>query len=275
MTSAPCFVFRLAAIGKKRYHGRMFKLSRFFPVAAALLLSGCSWFGQQLQSDSGLYDVPLQHHYKVALDGFYIGSGAGQVPLPERGTICVTPMNVDLVQESSGAEYLPVMQQHMLGYLQSELSAALQEFFPNGEWAVTVDASAATVRVDTALVRFRPQNPGLRVGATVAGSFIPVPLVSRGVKAFAKGDICIEGAVRLCSDNTLLYAFKDSNRETAALYMAEAYERTGNAELSLRVWAKKLARLIYASAYARLNGDDVRRMIEERSLIDTAEAYAE
>lgn len=244
-------------------------------AVVAVLLSGCAWFGQQLQSESGLYNVPLQHHYKIAMDGYYIADQVGQVSLPEKGTICVTPMAVDLVQQGEGAEYLPAMQAHMLGYMQTELAAALNEFFPNGEWVVTQDAEKATVRVDTALVRFRPQKPALRVATAVAGSFIDVPLLSRGVKKFAAGDICIEGAVRLCRDNSLLYAFKDSNRETAALYTAEAYERTGNAELSLRIWAKKLARLIYASAYARLKGDDVRNLIDNRPLSDTVRAYCE
>lgn len=249
--------------------------SRLTLAAAAVLLSGCAWFGQQLQSESGLFDVPLQHHCKVAVDGYYIADQVGQVPLPKTGTICVTPMDVALVQQGAGADYLPAMQEHMLGYMQTEMAAALKEFFPNGEWVVTQDATKATVRVDTALVRFRPQKPVLRVVTSVVDSFVDVPLLSRGVKKFAAGDICIEGAVRLCRDNSLLYAFKDSNRETAALYKAEAYQRTGNAELSLRIWAKKLARLIYASAYARRNGDDIRRLIDERSLMDTVKAYRE
>lgn len=255
--------------------GGMKRLSRLTLAVAAVLLSGCAWFGQQLQPESGLFDVPLQHHYKIALDGYYIAEQVGQVQLPDTGTICVTPMDVAMVQQGAGEEYLPAMQEHMLGYMQTELEAALKEFFPNGEWKVTQDAENATVRVDTALVRFRPQKPVLRVVTSVADSFVEAPLLSRGVKKFAAGDICIEGAVRLCRDNSLLYAFKDSNRETAALYMAEAYQRTGNAELSLRIWAKKLARLIYASAYARLNGDDIRRLIDERSLMDTVKAYRE
>lgn len=253
----------------------MTKLSRFLFAVAALLLSGCTWFGQQLQPESGLFDAPLQHYYKVALDGYYISESAGRVPLPEKGSIAVTPLCTELVQQQAGAEYLPAMQQHMHSYLQSELSAALQEVFPNGEWVVTEDTATATVRVDTALVRFRPQAPALRVGAAVLSPFVDVPLLSRGVKNFAKGDICIEGALSLCSDNSLLFAFRDSNRETAALYTAEAYERTGNAELSLRIWAKKLARYIRACAYARLHGDDIRRLIEDRPLSDTVEAYLE
>lgn len=250
-------------------------LHRLALAAVLPLLSGCVWFGQQLQPESGLFDAPLQHYYKVALDGYYISESAGRVVLPEKGSIAVAPLCTELVQHQAGAEYLPAMQQHMLAYLKSELSEALQKEFPNGEWVVTEDVSTATVRVDTALVRFRPQNPALRVGAAVFSPFVEVPLLSRGVKAFAKGDICIEGAVSLCSDNSLLFAFRDSNRETAALYTAEAYESTGNAELSLRIWAKKLARYIQGAAYARLHGDDIRRLIEDRPLSDTVEAYLE
>lgn len=258
-----------------RYHGGMKTLCRLLLAVSATSLSGCAWFGQQLQPESGLFDAPLQHHYKVALDGFYIAEDAEQVPLPETGSICVMPMSVDMVKDADGEEYLTAMQQHMLDYMQTELRDALKECFPAGEWTVTQDATQATLRVDTALVRFRPQSPFLRLGVEAAGAFVSAPLLSREVKSYAKGDICIEGALRLCRDNSLLYAFKDSNRETAALYTAEAYQRTGNAELSLRIWAKKLARFIYASAYARLHGDNVRRLIEERPLLDTAKAYLE
>lgn len=250
-------------------------LSRFVLPLLACTLACCSWCGQQLQSESGLYDVQLKHYAKVSVDGFYIADEAGRVMLPERGSICVTPMSVEQVKNGAGADYLPSLQQHMDSYMRTELSAALKEFYPAGEWTVTDDVNMATVRVDTALVRFRPQHPFLRVVSTLAGPFINVPLVADGVKKFAKGGICIEGTVRLCSDNSLLYAFKDSNRETAALYMREAYRGDGNAELSLRIWAKKLARLIYASAYARQNGDDIRRLIDERSLMDTVKAYRE
>lgn len=245
-----------------------------------LLLLCCLSFAscvmqQQLQSESGLYQVPLSRSLKVAVDGYYVRPNPESEPLPKKGTIYVAPMDVSHVRGSAD-ECLPAMQQDMHRYLCTEIAAALKETCPNGEWTLTNDAEHATLRYETALVRFRPQRPLLRGAAMLASPFIEIPFVTKAVKKFAKGDICIEGAVRYQQKTPVLVAaFKDSNRASAAFYESAAYRPTGNAEVNLRIWAKKMARFIYAEAIMSRQGKSFEQVLEERSFTDTVKAYAE
>lgn len=221
-----------------------------------------------------LSNVPLSRSLKVAVDGYYVRPEPEKKALPARGTIYVAPMDVSRVK-GADEDTLSAMQQAMHRYLCDEVAAALKDVCPNGEWVLTDDAEHATLLYQTALVRFRAQKPMLRGLAVLAGPFVSVPFVSGAVKRFAKGDICIEGAVRIRETDTLLAAFKDSNRESTALYEAAAYRPTGNAEVNLRIWAKKMARFIYADARMNRDGKSFEQLLEERSVGDTIQAYME
>lgn len=229
---------------------------------------------RQLRPESGLFQVPLSHSVKVAVDGYYVYPNPEKAKLPERGTVYVAPMDVSKVRGHAD-DCLPAMQQDMQRYLREEVAAALKEVCPNGEWTLTDDAAHATLIFRTALVRFRPQKPLLRGLAVLAGPFVEIPFVTSAVKRFAKGDICMEGAVNLRENNVLLAAFKDSNRESTALYESSAYRPTGNAEVNLRIWAKKMARLIDAKSVMNKNGWTFEQLVEERSVGDTMKAYME
>lgn len=221
-----------------------------------------------------LSNVPLSRSVKVAVDGYYVRPNPERKALPARGTIYVCPMDVSRVKGQAD-ECLPAMQQDMHRYLCAEVDEALRAVCPNGEWTRTNDAAQATLLYQTALVRFRPQRPLLRGVAALAGPFVDVPFVSGAVKSFAKGDICIEGAVRLAQGNQLLAAFKDANRESTAFYEAAAYRPEGNVEINLRIWAKKMARLIYADDLMTRCGQTFDEVIKERSFSDTVKAHLE
>ncbi len=221
-----------------------------------------------------LSNVPLDRSLKVAVDGYYVCPPSEKKVLPVSGTIYVAPMDVSQVKDED-ADTLSAMQQAMHRYLCDEVAAALKEVCPNGEWVLTEDAEHATLLYQTALVRFRPQRPLLRGVIGIVAAFVNIPVASRVVKQYAKGDICIEGAVRSRQTNTLLAAFKDSNRESAALYEAAAYRPTGNAEVNLRIWAKKMARFIYAGALMNTEGKSFEQVLKDRSVGDTLHAYME
>lgn len=242
----------------------------FLLLLCCLSLSCCMW----QQHTSVLSDVPLNRSVKAAVDGYYVYPNPEKKTLPERGTVYVAPMDVSRVKSEDDAS-LSAMQQAMHDYLCAEVAAALHEVCPNGEWTLTDDAEQATLLYRTALVRYRPQKPLLRGLAVLASPFVSVPFVSGAVKRFAKGDICIEGAVRFRETDTLLAAFKDSNRESSALYESAAYRPTGNAEVNLRIWAKKMARFIYADARMNREGKSFEQLLEERSVADTIHAYME
>lgn len=235
-----------------------------------LSLSCCVW---QNHTDV-LSSVPLNRSVKVAVDGYYVYPNPENKALPQRGTVYVAPMDVSRVKGEADAS-LAAMQQCMHGYLCAEVAAALRDVCPNGEWSLTDDAEHATLLYQTALVRYRPQKPVLRGLTVLASPFVSVPFVSSAVKSFAKGDICIEGAVRARQTNMLLAAFKDSNRESTALYEAAAYRPTGNAEVNLRIWAKKMARFIYAEALMNSEGKSFEQVLKDRSVGDTLHAYME
>lgn len=239
-------------------------------LSCCLSLTCCIW----QQHTSVLSNVPLNHSVKIAVDGYYVYSNPGKRLLPATGTVYVAPMDVSQVEREAD-DSLSAMQQYMHDCLSSEVAAALHDVCPNGEWKLTDDAAKATLVYQTALVRYRPQKPVLRGLAVLASPFVEVPFVASAVKKFAKGDICIEGAVRFRETNTLLVAIKDSNRESTALYESAAYRPTGNAEVNLRIWAKKMARFIYADALMTREGKSFEQVVEDRSVGDTIRAYME
>lgn len=232
-------------------------------VAACALLTGCGITQSELQSKSGLYDVPLTHSAKVALNGYWVPD----VPYdpPANGTFYVAPLRAGLV-EKGHEEYVPLMRQQHHEYMKAEMSKMLREMPLLKGWTMTDNPNTATLRLDCELIRFRCQRPGLRVASNVGGWFCPVPGVSSAVSSFAEGDICIEGTIREVKTGRLIFAFKDSNRAKARLYDSKAYSKGGNADANLQNWAKSLARFcIMVGKYRQEGGKSAKEFIENRS----------
>lgn len=234
------------------------------------MLTSC----RSLDSESGLYDVSLEHTYKLPVDGIW-GWGKGN-PFPGKtsGFIYVAPMDISLVEKDE-PERAPLLRPQMYEYIVTDLHEALSEGnrVNNMDWKLTGNPAEADIRIDVALVHFRPQRPGLRLLSSIGGPFVKVPGVSDVVGHFAEGDICIELTMRNNRNGELLMAVKDSNRKKARLYTADAYSRTGNADANLRAWAHKLARLFRESFPDKLGDKTMKQKIQERNVLDAAKAY--
>ena len=239
-----------------------------FGTLAALLCCSCSMM-RTLDSESGLYDVELERSSKASVDGWWAWGKGNPYAAQKEGSIYIAPMDISKV-EKDDPERAPLMVQQMFEYMVQEISKSLRECnAANGtNWTVTTDPTAATLRVDVALVHFRAQRPGLRVLSGLGGHFVKVPGVSNVVGSYAEGDICIELTVRDAKNGTLYFACKDSNRKTAKLYDSEAYSRSGNADVNLRHWAERLAKLIRISAPDKLGDSTLRQKLDERSWVD-------
>ena len=231
-----------------------------------LISAGCSSLQQQQQPVSGLFDVPLKRSLKVPVDAYMLAEDIADVR--ETGAIYVAPLDVHAVQ-AGHEEYAAIMQQQFGDYMKEELGKTLAELSPNGKWTLTDDETKATVRIDCAVVRFRPQRPALRIFGKVLGWALPLPLTSRAFSSFGKGDIGIELAMRQTESGYLLAAFKDTNRKTVALYEAAAYSREAQADLNLQHWAKGLAELCAACAYCHRTGQNLEQWLKERPLSET------
>lgn len=230
--------------------------------------SSCSMM-RTLDSESGLYNVPLERSTKASVDGWWSWGKGNPYAGQKTGAIYIAPMDISKVVKDE-PERAPLMVQQMFDYMVQNVTKSLKETnAANGtNWTVTTNPNAATIRVDVALVHFRAQRPGLRVISGVGGHFIKVPGVSNVVGSFAEGDICIELTVRDAKNGTLYFACKDSNRKTAKLYSADAYSSSGNADVNLRYWAERLAKLIRASAPDKLGGSTLKQKLEGRSWVD-------
>ena len=250
-------------------------MKKCFPaVLLALVVGLCSSCSmvRTLKSESGLYDVPLESSMKASVDGWWSWGKGNPYALQKKGFIYISPMDISKVVESE-PERAPLMVPQMFEYVVQGVIRSLKESnAANGtDWQVTTQEKDADIRVDMALVHFRPQRPGLRLLSSVGGHFVKVPGVSDVVGRFAEGDICIELTIRDARNGTLYFACKDSNRKTAKLYSSDAYSRSGNADVNLRYWAERLAKLIRASAPDRLGNATLREKLEQRSWVDVIE----
>lgn len=237
-----------------------------------LLLILCSLLGacrQTLQSESGLYDVTLQHSAKLPHDGFWMWGKGNPYRNKKEAGIYINPLNVSLVQEEN-PEMARVMQYQMQDYMVQGIAAALKDINEknNLNWVITTNPDAADVRIDMALVHFKPQRPGLRFLSLIAQAVSPIPMSGTVLGTFSKGDICIECTMRDSRSGRLLFAFKDRNRKTARLYTHEAYTRDGNADVNLQAWAHDMARLIRFSAPDRLGDKTAQEFIDKMDLGD-------
>ena len=248
------------------YHRGM---KRFLQLAGVVLsvvaAVSCSML-RTLDSESGLYDVKLERNRKALVDGGWTWGGGNPYAGQKQGAIYIAPLDISKVEKKQ-PELAPLMAQQMHEYVVKSVSKTLNEGnAANGtEWTLTQDPAKATVRVDMAVVHFRPQRPGLRILSSIGGYFVKVPGVSDVVGSFAKGDICLEMTIRDGKSGKLLLACKDSNGKTARLISADAYRRSGNADANLRYWAERLAYLIHLGSGNTLGDKTLKEYINDRS----------
>lgn len=235
-----------------------------------LLCCACSAV-RTLDSESGLYDVKLERHGKLLVDGGWTWGGGNPYAKQKDVSLFISPLDISKVKEAQ-PELAPLMVTQMHELMVQDLSKALAESnAANGtRWRLVDAAQGATLRVDMALVHLRPQRPTLRLLSSVGGLFVKVPGVSDAVGSFAKGDICIELTVRDAKTNRLLLACKDSNPKTARLISASAYSKHGHADVSMRFWAERFARLVRMCAYDQLGDRTLQEVIRERSWSEVA-----
>lgn len=241
--------------------------------AVFLMLLTCVWLvgcRHTLHSESGLFDVTLEKNPRIAVDAIWMWGGGNPYARVRRGRIYISPLVVQGVKNKTNQRYLDYLQKQMNEDMTRSINAALKEANAHNHayWKLTSDSAAADIRIDAALVRFRPQNPGVRVVSMVATLFAPVPGMSRITTFSGAGDIAIEVTIRDCRDNKLLLAFRDSNRKQIRLFHAEAYARHGNAQVNLREWAETMGRLIRVCAFDRLGYDSLKDKLRHRPMRD-------
>ncbi len=223
-----------------------------------------------LHSESGLFDVALEKNPRLAVDGIWMWGGGNPYARVRTGRIYIAPLKVDRVKNKKNERFLPYLQERMHEDMTRSISTALKEANAHNHafWKLTDKPERADIRIDTALVRFKPQKPGVRLVSMVATLFAPVPGMSRITTFSGAGDIAIEVAIRDCRDNKLLLAFRDSNRKQIRLFHAEAFARHGNAQVNLREWAEGMGRLIRVCAFDRLGYDSLKDKLRYRPMRD-------
>lgn len=229
-----------------------------------ILLFLCTLLCQctNLQSESGLYDVRLEKNVKLDV----AGSWFTDTPPPSRqkghGSLYIAPLDIHLVYKDE-PELSPVLQQKMGAYMQEGIAAALRD--SHSSWGIVSSPEKATVRIDLAIVHFRPQRPLLNLAGHITGHFVPVPFVGDAAETIAGGDIVIEGSIRDVETGRLLAAFKDNNRKKGKIYNGTMFTKLGPAEASLKSWAYSMSRLVIAGKHAAETGKTVKQLIEEEN----------
>lgn len=216
-----------------------------------------------LQSESGLYDVSLERNIKLDVKGSWFTDTPDPNIQQQEGSLYIAPLDIRLVHEEE-PELSTILQQKMGEYLQESISTTLQETQSN--WNIVAIPETATLRIDLAIVHFRPQKPLLNLTGQIAGHFSPVPFIGDAVETIAGGDIVMEGTIRDVKTGELLVAFKDSNRKKGRLYDGSMFTKLGPAEASLKSWAYSLSQLIMAGKYAAETGKTVKELIKDESL---------
>lgn len=243
-----------------------YRILTFIAVMMLLLTTGCR---HTLESESGLYDVKLERNIKVGVDGIWLWGKGNPYASQKSGRVYIAPMDVSHVKDAD-PHMLKLLQVQMYSNMVTSIGTSLKEVSKaNGaDWRVTSNPAEACVRIDTALVHFKPQRPGFRL-LSILSTFAPVPGVSTVAGYIGEGDICLESTIRDSRTGTLLGAFKDSNRKKARLYTAEAYEASGNADVNLREWAERMGKTLRECGLDQLgHGGTLKKKIEERSVID-------
>lgn len=249
----------------------MRKILTILTILSCLLMVSC--VQKNLHSESGLYDVELKEHLKAPTDGIWTWGKGNPYSHQQSGFIYISPLDISMIKlehRDTASLMRPQMHDYMVQSFVEILQDANRENGTN--WQLTFDPAQAHIRIDTALVNFRPQVPGLRVLSKVAGNVVSFPGVGTFAGKFSKGDITIEAAIRDNKTNQLLLALKDSNRKTTRLYTAEAYSKTGNADVNLQSWARVLAHLCRLAWYDNLGDSTLQEKFKDytyaESLID-------
>ncbi len=242
-------------------------------VCSLCCLLLCSCMSRQLHSESGLYNVPLEHSYKVPVDGYWTWNRHNPYTHQASGSLYIAPLNVSAVQEDY-PELAPLIVEQMDGLLKEKMTLALNEANKanNTNWVLTRDAAKADIRIELAVVSLRTQKPLLHILSGIIGPFTPAG-VSHAVDFVSKGDITLEGAIRSARDGQLMFAFKDSNRAHLRFYHKDTYRRTGHVDANLRRWARMLARLCREGAYDRMGDHTLQERLEQRSFSDAVKSH--
>ncbi len=237
-----------------------------------LLLGACSFTQQRLQSESGLYNVSMEHTYKVPMDGYWTWGKGNPYTNQTCGSLYIAPLNVTCVQESY-PELAPLLIEQMHGLMVEHMSTMLTDANAanHTHWVLTEDASKADIRINLAVVRVRMRKPGLGLLSKFIGFFTPKG-VSNAVALISKGDISLEGTIRDNRSGQLIFAFKDSNRAKLRFYHKDTYRRTGNVDANLRLWAKRLAILCRECACDRMGEHTLQERIEASTFGDAVKA---
>lgn len=234
-------------------------------MLAAGTLCSCSQM-YHLESESGLYRVKLVHTMKSGVDGVWTWGKGNPYVGRRSGRIYVADLHVDKI-EKKYPRTARFMVRRMRRYIMESATKALEESNAanDADWKLTDKAEQADVRVDMAMISFRPQKPVLRVVSTIGGIFSPVPGVGSLGTRYSQGDIGIEMTIRNVKDGRLLFACKDSNRKMTGLLSKSAYRPGGNADVNMRIWADRLGKLIRSCSPDRLGRRSLRERTKNRS----------
>ncbi len=229
----------------------------------SLALVACK---SDLKSASGLYDVKLEHNYKIPVDGFWISHEANAHAGQKTGSFYVAPLKVAKM-EKEYPDLAQRLQAQMHDHMVESLNMRLAEM--NAErkihWTVTENPAKADVVIELAVVEFVPQRVIGKIISSVLGIFIDIPGVSNVTDKLTKGSICVEGVIRDGRTGKTYIAFKDSNRKTVRLFRANAYEKLGQADENMKLWAERLANTIYMTRFDENKRSTLGKKIEERS----------
>lgn len=248
--------FALARSPPLLYTVRVKSLSSLILLLLSVLLCHCT----SLQSESGLYDVRLERNVKLDVQGSWLTDTPCAETRQEQGSLYLAPLDIQLVYGEE-PELSTILQQKMGEYMQEGVASALQEM--QSTWTIAPDAENATLRIDLAIVRFRPQKPFLNLAGHITSHFVPVPFIGNATNAIAGGDIVLEGTIREVKTGKLLFAFKDSNRKKGKLFNGTMFTKLGPAEASLKSWVYSMSQLIMAGKYAAETGTTVKELIKE------------
>lgn len=233
-------------------------------AVAPLLFCQCT----NLRSESGLYDVTLLRNVKVNMDGYWFANDLHRYNDIKKGSIYIAPLDISRVSADE-PEYAPILQEKMDSAMKESIGKALQTN-SNG-WTLAPAPDKATIRIDIAVVKFKPQRPALRLLGNIGSLFSPVPGTGNAVDAISGGDIGIEGAIHDVKTGDLLMAFKDHNRKSGHYVSGTAFTRLGPAEASLESWAKTLGLFMVARNVAAKKGKTPQQLLDEETMLHAME----
>jgi len=238
-------------------------------AATVLMLNSCMQQNAALKSKSGLYGVTLQYNYKIPLDAYWVSNLPIDLKNKEKCEIFIAPLNIDLIDEDY-AITAESLRESMARFMHEDLNKIFKIKNKKNKinWHVTDKISEAELRLDIAVVKFKPQHPILKFISTVGGYFIPIPGVSTVADYIAAGDIEIEGIISDAKTKKLYFAFKDKNRKAIRIYNSDAYSNVGAAEGNLRYWSKFIAEIIFNGNIDSNGTFNLKTLLDKRTNTD-------